>query len=339
MLEFKTTAARLAVEVLNDTGAERRIREDGYTRVDPLWIAATQGVMVMRRPLEKLLGAFVRESTPGIMVNSERSRGLIHLTCAHELGHYFLGHESTADEHIQYDKDAALQEREADWFAYCLLTSRATLAQALRRKGWSINSLRDPQNLYQLSLRIGVSYAAMAWSLARLKLWDRSDVDRMTRVEPAEIKRSILGRCDFEVRNDVWLLDERDRELILEPSVRDHVLFRLPNHAPSGYLWSLDEVRSEGFKIQPLDGLAHPTAAELPSASNGEADHLLVGHAERSKLPGRIVRLNFSERRPWEARLDDDVHFRTSVGFEEAGEGLSAGSRCRLLEQEGAPAA
>lgn len=30
MLDFKTTAARLAVEVLRDTGAERRIREDGY---------------------------------------------------------------------------------------------------------------------------------------------------------------------------------------------------------------------------------------------------------------------------------------------------------------------
>ena len=71
MLDFKTRAAQVAVEVLRDTGAERRIREDGYTRVDPLWIAAVQGVMVMRRPFEKLLGEFVRESTPGIMVNSD----------------------------------------------------------------------------------------------------------------------------------------------------------------------------------------------------------------------------------------------------------------------------
>jgi len=338
MLDFKTTAARLAVEVLRDTGAERRIREDGYTRVDPLWIAATQGVMVMQRPFEKLLGAFVRESTPGIMVNSERPRGLIHLTCAHELGHYFLGHESTADEHIQYDKDSALQEREADWFAYCLLTSRATLAQTLRRKGWSINALRDPLNLYQLSLRIGVSYAAMAWSLARLKLWDRSDADRMTRIEPAEIKRSILGRGDFEARTDIWLLDERDRELVLEPSVRDQVLFRLPNHASSGYLWSLDEAQSEGFKIRPLDAPAHPAATELPNAFNAEADHLLAGHVERSKFAGRILPLSFTERRPWEARRDNEAHFRTSVGFEEAGQGLSAGSRRRLL-QEGTSAA
>jgi Zn-dependent peptidase ImmA (M78 family) len=339
MLDFKQTAARLAVEVIRDTGAERRIREEGYTRIDPLWIAAKQGVMVMRRPFEKLLGAFVRESTPGIMVNSERPRGLIHLTCAHELGHYFLGHESTADEHIQYDKDAAIQEREADWFAYCLLTSRATLVQTLRRKGWSIDALRDPLNLYQLSLRIGVSYAAMAWSLARLQLWDRGDADRMARIEPAEIKRSIWGRGDFEARNDIWLLDEHDRELILEPSVRDQVLFRLPNHAPSGYLWSLDEAQSEGFKIQPLDAPTRPTAADLPGAPNAGADHLLIGHAEPSRFAGRILPLSFTERRPWEARLDDEGHFRTSIGFEEASEGLSAGSRRCLLQQEGAPAA
>ncbi|RUL70521.1 ImmA/IrrE family metallo-endopeptidase [Dyella choica] len=338
MLEFKTKAAQIAVEVLRDTGAERRIHEDGYTRVDPLWIAAMQGVMVMRRPFEKLLGAFVRESTPGIIINSDRPTGLIHLTCAHELGHYFLGHESTADEHIQYDKDAALQEREADWFAYCLLTSRGVLAQTMRRKGWSIAALRDPLNLYQLSLRIGVSYAAMAWSLARLKLWASSDADRMTRTEPAEIKRSILSRGDFEARNDVWLLDERDRELILEPSVRDQIVVRLPNHAPSGYLWSLDEAHSEGFRIQPLDTSARPAAAEPPSTTNAEADHLLIGHTERGKFAGQILPLIFTEKRPWESKSEDEARFRTSVGFEEAGEGLSAGSRRRLL-QEGAPAA
>lgn len=333
MLDFKTKAARLAAEVLHDTGAERRIREDGYTRIDPLWVAATQGVMVMRRPLERLLGAFVRESTPGIMVNSERSTGLIHLTCAHELGHYFLGHETTADERIQYDKSATLQEREADWFAYCLLTSRGILAKAMHRKGWSVAALRDPLNLYQLSLRIGVSYTAMAWSLARLKLWDSSDADRMTRTEPAEIKRSILGHGDFEVRNDIWLLDERDHELILEPSVRDQVVFRLPNHAPSGYLWSLDDAQSEGFRIQPLDAPQHSTVTQPSSAADTEADHLLAGHVERGKFAGRILPLNFTEKRPWESRSDDEAHFETSVGFEEAGVGLSAGSRRHLLQK------
>jgi Zn-dependent peptidase ImmA (M78 family) len=313
------------------------VREDGYTRVDPVWIASMHGVMVMRRPFEKLLGAFVRESTPGIMVNSERPTGLVHLTCAHELGHYFLGHESTADEHIQYGKDAKLQEREADWFAYCLLTSRGVLAQTMRRKGWSIASLRDPLNLYQLSLRMGVSYAAMAWSLTRLKLWASSDAERMTRTEPGEIKQTILGRGTFEMRNDIWLLDERDRDLVLEPSVRDQIVFRLPNHAPAGYLWSLDEAHSEGFRIRPLDGIASQAAAATRGAGSADADHLLTGHSERSKFAGRVFPLSFTERRPWES-ASEEAHFRTSVDFEEAGEGLSAGSRRRLL-QEGTPAA
>lgn len=46
-----------AAELVRDSGAKRRIDEDGYTRVDPFRIAQSAGVVVMLRPLEKLWGA------------------------------------------------------------------------------------------------------------------------------------------------------------------------------------------------------------------------------------------------------------------------------------------
>lgn len=52
-------AAQRAVEVIDESGAMARIEQDGYTRIDPFQIAADSGVMVMLRPMEKLLWAFL----------------------------------------------------------------------------------------------------------------------------------------------------------------------------------------------------------------------------------------------------------------------------------------
>ncbi|HET7662335.1 MAG TPA: ImmA/IrrE family metallo-endopeptidase [Rhodanobacteraceae bacterium] len=332
--------ARHATEVFRDSGAERRIREEGYTRVDPLQIASYQGIMVIRRPLEKLLGAFLRETTPGIIVTSERSSGLTHLTCAHELGHYFLGHESTTDDKIMYGAEAALHEREADWFAYCLLFSRATLAYTMKRKCWSVAALQDPINLYQLSLRLGVSYQAAAWNLVRLKLLSETNAQKMARTTPASIKRAILNKAPLGGPADVWLLDEHDRESILEPSIHDQIVFRLPNHASSGYLWSLPEVEDEGFQIKPFDRMTDVAEGNpLGTVNSMTTDHLLVsGHRDWEHLTGHPLRLALGEQRPWEIGHPQDPSMRVALCFEEAGNGLSAGSK-RLLLQDGAATA
>lgn len=246
-------AARRAAEVTGQFDARKRIAA-GYTRVDPDAIAHAAGVVVLYRPLDRLLGGFLREEgAAGIIVNMQRSRGLLHMTCAHELGHFFLDHESTADETVDYGNAAGPKEQQANFFAYNLLASQWLIAATMRRKGWSRSDLVKPAVVYQMSLRLGISYSGMVWSLVRIGVLGPADANVLLRVQPRTVKLDALAGADLESsNNDVWLLSPEDKDCIIEPAVGDQFLLDLPNHADSGHLWSADELKSEGFVLQPV---------------------------------------------------------------------------------------
>lgn len=333
MLPFIQKAARRAAEIYHDSGAGSRVEKDGYTRVDPFWVAAQEGVAVMLRPLDKLLGAFIRQETAGILVNAERSAGLIHMTCAHELGHYFMGHDTTADEKIDYGSSAKIIEQEADWFAYQLLTPRVLLANAIRRKGWSIQSLKDPLLLYQLSLRLGISYAATLWSLYRQNLLDRSTVQGMLRIQPADIKRKLVGDKLLDPRKEVWLLDDHDRSSILEPRPEDQLLLRLKNHASAGYVWSVDEMVAQGFQLKPI--LQHSKRpadlSQLVFGGPSTADYLLTHSASKNLAQAKPIVLAMQERRPWSNETPVSATFVAKAQFEQIHSGLTPAAKKQLL--------
>jgi Zn-dependent peptidase ImmA (M78 family) len=328
--QIRAVATR-AAEIIGDSGAKRRIDEDGYTRIDPFRIAQSAGVIVMLRPLEKLFGAFIGENQPGILVNSERPAGLIQMTCAHELGHFFLGHGTTTDDQLDYSNTASKKELEADWFAYSLIAPRWAVAKIMKRKGWSMADLARPFVLYQLALRLGISYKAAAWSLNRLGLLERSIVDEALRVQPATIKRSLLARPLENPQRDVWLLDEADRDLILEPRVDDQMLVRLKNHTGAGYVWTTDEVASEGFAIEPM---------MMPAPSPNDQDALIAGGVhyqdylvspKSTHSPGP-TRLQLSERKAWKRSEPALDSFSTQACYEDLANGLSPVAKEVLLQ-------
>lgn len=247
-------AGRRAAEVLDEFRAKDRIK-DGYTRVDPTQLASEADVTVMFRPLEKLLGGFLREDgEAGILVNVLRPRGLVHMTCAHELGHYFLGHESNTDETVDIGTNAALVEQQANQFAYSLLAPRWLVITIMRMKGWSKEHLNDPAIVYQLSLRLGTSFEAMAWSLVRLGLLSTASATRTLGQKPKSLKLAALniGNMSSKMPGDVWILNKSDKDRIIEPASNDRFVVDLPNHAAAGHLWTVDELRCEGFALEPF---------------------------------------------------------------------------------------
>lgn len=334
--------AQLASAILRDSGALDRVKHGGYTRIDPFKIATDADLAVMKRPLDTLLGGFVRDERSGILINTERPAGQVHMTCAHELGHYFLGHGTTFDDEFDNDAEAPYIERQADWFAYNLLIPRFLVIDLMRRKGWRPMDLQRPEVLYQLSLRLGTSFTATYWTLRSLELirLGAGEQHALLKTPLQRLKRQLAASGVDETLTDVWLLDDRDRDRVLEPRVGDRFIVDLPNHASAGYLWSLEELAAEGFTLRPL-------ALDESHLAGGSPDETIVGGGStlrysletedvESAVLARRLSLRFAERRPWRPNeVSDSVELSTE--FEILRHGLDERSREKLLQGVLAP--
>lgn len=328
-------ASTKAKEVHRDAGSEIRIA-NGFSRINPLKLAEDAGVAVMSKPLDNLLGAFLRESRAGILLNSERPVGMMHMTCAHELGHYFLGHLTTADEHIDYRESDSAIEQEANQFAYSLMAPRWLVLRAIRAKGWNKTDLLRPAVVYQLSLRLGISFTAMAWALTRLKFISDADANRISVAKPKALKEEVLPLGVTLSRNaDVWVLDSRDKDWVIEPRNTDRFLVNLPSHATAGYLWSAEELAGEGFTLNPVLVDARQQKREGPPliGSGGEDQYFLSGPATVHESKN-VAKINLREARPWMAEDDSASELALRLQFEPTEIGLSDGTREREILQQ-----
>jgi hypothetical protein len=342
-------AARRAGEVLRDMNARSRI-SNGYTRIDPTLIAQMAGVTLMLRPMEKLLGGFIREDDcVGVMVNVTRPRGLVHMTCAHELGHFFMGHDSTIDDRLDHASTASIVELQADQFAYSLLAPDWLVAQHARAKAWSSTSFLDPRVVYQLSLRLGTSYSATVWSLRRIGRIGLTDASRLAAVPPRAIKQSVIAGPDLKDPNgDVWLLDASDRDSVIEPGLNDRFVVELPNNAAAGHLWTVDEMCNEGFRLEPVVLPAVPSAsaheplvvgrgpaslqyALLPDALSTDDSRGAAIRSTAHSRPRRHVALQ--ELRPWEPISANTTRLEFDAEFEQLEGGLSPANRVARIEE------
>lgn len=331
--DIAMATAKVAAEVFASSRAMERIEQDGYTRIDPFGIAAGEGVSVLLRPMEKLLGAFMREESLGILVNSARPAGLIHMTCAHELGHYFMGHQSALDETIDYGGKAEVMEQEAETFGYHLLVPRPLLGIICKRKGWTKASLTNPQVLYQMSLRLGVSYSAAAWSLVRHNILTFDVVQGLLKVQPAAIKQSLLQGQLPDATKDVWLFDENDQSSVLEPRPEDHLVVRLKSHASAGYLWqadSVEQVADQGFTLAPLVTSQAVDPQAVVFGAHSTLDYVLTAKQWAVEEPRPVT---LSEVRPWMGKQGGDASFHSRTHFEPISEGLTRESKRALIRE------
>lgn len=315
ILEGTQTAQRLHATM----GTREAIERGGLSRVDVFKVASQLGAFVLCRPLNGLLGAYLGKPdfpTSGIIVSTQRDLHVQRFTAAHELGHMCLGHSMPSfDEQIGLWRGEVkdMKEVAADAFASEYLLPRWLYVHHSGRHRWYDRELVQPDNVYQLSLRMGASYQATCWGLVGHKILSQATVEKaLWNVEPKELKLAALGGR-VELKNpwaDVWIIDEGDDGLTFEGGPDDIVIFRCRERASAGYLWDETGLKRRGLEVIE-DRREEPDGEE----EGGEVTRVLI---TRVNAAGEY-RVSFSERRPWQP---DDTISKLSINFDLQGKEL-----------------
>ena len=293
--------------------------------VDILGITLDMGAQVMFQPLPKLLGATIRvDDQVGVIVTTKRPRSVQRFTLAHELGHIVLGHNNKFDESVCFANQGAsgrLQDQEtaADTFAAELLAPAQALEETMLEWGWGREEAIQPANIYQVGLRLGISFQAAlhAFRNAEIITWD--DVKRFTsqaHLLPS-IKKSAAKESLQDRQGDAWILSEHDHGKHLEAGPADVFTINLDEQSTSGYRWNLDNPSEVSvFDDQTMTGprIGSPSLRSLT----------------RQPIPSKVHELTLAQRRPWNQEVCKEWHVEIDNRGKET-EGLPRRLRERRL--------
>ena len=259
------------------------------------------------RPLDHLWGAVVPtgEGARGIMVTSRVGLAVQRFTLAHELGHWLLGHESSLDETVGFkgryaSGSRATKEVAADTFASELLAPKQLMIESAMRHGWKKRDLHRPDNIYQLSLRLGISYQAACWSLATASILTRAAAKQLEAQPVKDLKRA-LAPAELITNSwaDVWTLTSGDTDTFLEAGPDDLFTVHLEDNVSAGYLWRLLDTGADAEIV-----------GECPADSDplyGRPSTRVV--YVRFNAPG-THRLAFEHTRPWSGAMLDQIEIK-----------------------------
>lgn len=279
------------------------------------------------RPLKGLWGATVTGETGirGVLVTTQLDLHVQRFTLAHELGHILLNHKLSLDETVGFLGRFARQSRPpeevgADTFASELLAPRRLMLSAAQRHKWTKGALMDPKNVYQLALRLGISFQAACWALAGQKVLPEQQVRRLQDVPVRELKLATTPK-EFLSNSwaDVWSLTEADTDSFLEAAPDDIFAVQLIDNASAGFIWELISAGSHGQILGEHIGDLGSVYGELSSR---------VVFLQFS-APG-IHRLEFEHRRPWNKQKIAHIDISIDNCGKESG-GLPRRARERAL--------
>ena len=279
------------------------------TSFDIVGAITERDIPLLFRPLENLLGTVVAiGGISGIMVTTQRDLHVQRFTLAHELGHVLLGHQLSFDRTIEVagrnaSRNRPVEEVAADTFASELLGPRKLVLEAAKRHGWTKQKLHQPANIYQLSLRLGISYQATCWALVTSDILTSVQARKFQDARVKDQKQA-LAPAEFITNSwaDVWTLTKADTGTFLEAGPDDLFAVHVQDHASAGYLWQLAETGSSAKIVG-----EKPT---LPDQNYGERSSRVL--YIQFCTPG-VHRLAFEHIRPWsgaaleqiEVKIDD----------------------------------
>jgi Zn-dependent peptidase ImmA (M78 family) len=258
------------------------------------------GVPVLFRPLDGLWGATVAIGKDrGILVNTKIGRPVQRFTLAHELGHVMLGHRSKFD-HAGFAEDGIMaqqqltEERAANAFASELLAPPTFLARVARHHRWQRAHLQNAPTIYQLSLRLGISFAATCLALQNEGVLSRAKAAQLLAKGVHTLKRTLVA--PGLIRDswaDIWELKPSDQLHNIEAGPFDLFVVRLKDLASSGFLW---EPAMSGTNSRVV--LDESAVSEKLGETTSRKVVFEFVEAERH-------RLRLEQRRPWTSGFID----------------------------------
>ncbi len=288
----------------------RQRHEDGLRAIDVFGVIAELKLPLAFQALDELLGACIRVSSSevGILVTSQRDLHMQRFTAAHELGHFVLEHEGSLDREIRLPGDTKgrdPREIEADAFAAEFLMPKWLVkAAAQRRHWWGDDLLRIPEVVYQLSLRLAVSYEATCWGLAAHDFVRRDVARALTVKKLKDVKKKVLRGVPLgDPWADVWQLGSGDDGAQLDAGPNDLFVFELAERAASGFRWDVQSAIDTGFALL---------------ADTSEFDERVVGGQSERRLvlsapPPGTYELHLPLRRSFEATPANGTAFSISI--------------------------
>ena len=286
------------------------------TSFDIVGAVTEHGSPLVFRPLEGLLGAVVTmNGMSGIMITTNRALQVQRFTLAHELGHILLGHPISIDHTIEFAGQETSagrppEEVAVDTFASRLLGSKKLVLASAQRQQWSKEDLHRPENIYQLSLRLGISYQATCWALVGSEILTPAKAHSLLKTQAKHCKQALAPEAPItNSRADVWSLTEADTGTLLEAVPDDLFAIHLRDHASAGYLWQLADSASSAVVVG--EHRPHPN-----HAYGGRSSRVMY---VRFNAPGRH-RLVFEHVRPWSRatlghiEIDIDGHGKERAG-------------------------
>lgn len=288
-----------AAELHNDLGLRQRLK-GGDRPVDVIEALHLTGLVILFRPLQGLLGAYVPGAdASGVLITTERNLHIQRLTAAHELGHHVMGHKAMS---LDEEKDVGFlgradamnhdpQEIEADAFATEFMLPAWLIVSHARKHQWGKQDLARPEIAYQLSLRLGASYAATCWALANNNIVSRTVAENLARTPPkASKQRAIPDVTPENWRADVWELSEYDKGNQILGNPNDLLVLALKEHVAGGYAWDSSTLASAGLTLEKDE--RRGTESE---GVGGAVTRRLIAHG------AAVGPLRLEERRPWDA--------------------------------------
>lgn len=266
------------------------------TSFDIIGAVVRLNIPLMFRPLDRLWGACltVNQKQRGIMVTTKLGLSVQRFTIAHELGHVLLGHKSSFDETVGFAGRNAPQSRPADevaadTFASELLAPRNLVRASAQRHGWVKEKLCQAANIYQLALRLGISYEAACWALTTWNVLTRPEAADLKRTPVKDLKHALAP--ESLITNpwaDVWDLTPADSGTFLEAGPDDLFVLHVQDHASAGYVWRLVDANGEAEIID-------ERRSELKHSYGERSERVLYVRFRASGMH----RLLFEHIRPW----------------------------------------